>query len=263
MILILRGHIRNSFDTLDLKHLVNEIYKIDPQLQIYIHTWNVFSNNISWRKVDENYTPVTKENIYHYFGGLQHLIKHIIIDDDARIQLVGNVTGNVCKSKMPVKGWKNYWYGQYKMIQYVQGHASSNEFIINTRFDILSNSNSFEQYEILRFIRQHKEATFTKNKFMFEKNQLGIDNLYIGNVGTMNTLVSAFFYNLDDIQKKHPNILNQEYLVFIVNDETHFSWGILLLTLFLCLMFFGLFYMNQNKKWITSIIPKNNDGLKV
>jgi hypothetical protein len=115
---------------------------MNPDLKIYIHTWNVYSNNISWRRVHENNTPVTKETIYHYFGNLDHLIKHIIIEDDSKIKLIGNVHGTICSSKMPVRGWKNYWYGKHKIIQYVQ-QTNSRDVVINTRFDILSNSNSF------------------------------------------------------------------------------------------------------------------------
>ena len=63
-----------------------EIYKIDNNLQIYIHTWNIFSNNISWRKIEADNKIVTKEIIEDYFNILSRLIKHIIIDDD-RIQM--------------------------------------------------------------------------------------------------------------------------------------------------------------------------------
>ena len=79
MILILRGHIRNSFNNLKLYNLINQIYETDQNIKIYIHTWNIFSNNISWREIESNNTPVTEEIIYNYFNDLKHLIKHIII----------------------------------------------------------------------------------------------------------------------------------------------------------------------------------------
>jgi hypothetical protein len=238
MILILRGHIRDSFGTVDLLNLVQDIYAMDPYLKIYIHTWNVYANRISWRHVHENNTPVTKKTIYDYFGNLKHLIQHIIIEDDSTISLIGNVKGNICSSKMPVLGWKNYWYGKHKIIQYVK-QTNSRDVVINTRFDILDNSNSFKKKEILKFIQANQSASFTKNKFMFEKNQVGIDNLYIGNVDTMAKLASTFFYHLDEIEQQYPSIQNQECLVFLVNERTsHVLWAVVGLVVLGMLLWF-------------------------
>ena len=46
--------------------------------------------------------------------------ENIIIDDDATIQLIGNLNGNINNGPMPIIGWKNYWYGKYKIIEYKQ-----------------------------------------------------------------------------------------------------------------------------------------------
>ena len=54
MILIIRGHIRNSFETKNLYNLIKEIHIIFPGLKIFIHTWNIFANNISWRNININ-----------------------------------------------------------------------------------------------------------------------------------------------------------------------------------------------------------------
>ena len=55
IILIIRGHIRTSFDNENLYTLVKNISK-NYNLSIYIHTWNKVSNSISWRKIEENNT---------------------------------------------------------------------------------------------------------------------------------------------------------------------------------------------------------------
>ena len=91
MILILRGHIRDAFHNQDLKNLVTDMYHMDPTLKIYIHTWNVYSNGVSWRNVDINPQRVNAQTIESYFNELAPLIQHIIIDDDASISLIGNV----------------------------------------------------------------------------------------------------------------------------------------------------------------------------
>ena len=67
MILVIRGHIRDSFKTSDLYQLVKNIYNIQNDLKIFIHTWNTFANNVSWRNIKIDNTQVTKENIYIYF----------------------------------------------------------------------------------------------------------------------------------------------------------------------------------------------------
>ena len=55
---------------------------------------------------------------------------------------------------MPLKGWKNYWYGQYSIINYIYNtNIDKNEIVINTRFDLLSNSNDVNIIEVMYFIK--------------------------------------------------------------------------------------------------------------
>ena len=239
MILILRGHIRDSFDTPDLHFLIRDLYQLDPHLEIYIHTWNTYSNNLSWREININTQQVTPKTIYTYFNKLSHLVKHMIIDDDSQIQLVGNLSGKVCRSKMPVLGWKNYWYGKYKIIEYLH-NSPTDQLVINTRFDVLNNSNSLDGTTILNFIQENQHSTFASNKFISDVNCLGIDNLYLGNVDTMYKLAHYFYYKLDDIQEKYRNVVNQEKLVFLVND-TLFQPSYLYWNLFFIMMILVVF----------------------
>lgn len=138
-IFIIRGHIRESFQNnklLDFLLKVNLLYDID----IYIHTWNVFSNGISWRDVPTNINTVTNDEIYGYFTDvLKPKIKHIIIEDDSKIELIGSTDGRVCGA--PKKGWKNMWYGQHKILKYIKDNITNynHELIINMRFDLFGN----------------------------------------------------------------------------------------------------------------------------
>ena len=120
MILLIRGHIRQTFESSNFLDLVKHIYSIDHNLKIYIHTWSIYSNTISHRHITLDDRTVTKEAIYAYFGDLQHLIQHIIIDDDTKIQLIGRLEGKVPTGKMPLIGWKNYWYSKYRIIEYIK-----------------------------------------------------------------------------------------------------------------------------------------------
>ena len=219
MIFILRGHIRESFETKALYHLIKEIHALFPDLKIFIHTWNIFANTISWRHISMNETTINDTIIYNYFDDLKHLIKKIIIDDDTKINLIGNLTGTINNGPMPIIGWKNYWYGQYKIIDYLYGIDIDNEMIVNCRFDIMKNSNSMIHDNILNFIETNRKIIFTKNIFnIISEYTIGLDNIYIGNITTMYKLTHTFFYNLDDILIKNNDTIHQEFLVNRINN---------------------------------------------
>ena len=224
MILIIRGHIRNSFENDNLLNLVKAIYDIDSTLKIYIHTWHIFANSISWRHIEHNTTLVTKEIIYNYFNnsGLEHVLEedNIIIDDDTKIELIGNLQGNINNGLMPIVGWKNYWYGKYKIIKHMYDKKiDDNELIINLRFDILNNSNNGLIEPIINFIKKNIGMHFTKNVFIKEEESGGIDNIYIGNINTLYKLTHKFYYFMDDILKQNNDTIHQEFLVIRVNNN--------------------------------------------
>ena len=218
MILVLRGHIRNSFETKDLYNLVNNLYGMYPNLKIFIHTWTIFSNGISWRPYEINNTIVTKQTIYDYFDNLSKLINHIIIDDDSKINLIGNLKGNVSNSSMPMIGWKNYWYGKYQIISYIYNkQLYNNDVIINTRFDVLNNSVSISKDAFFNFIK--KDIPLNKNLFIYEYN-FGLDNLYIGTINNMYKL-SYIFNNYLDLVLSKKSVNSHELLVYLVNNSLH------------------------------------------
>ena len=103
MILILRGHTRASFDEDNLYNITAQLARKYP-IEIYIHTWDVQASKLSWRQVEQNNKPVTEESIRAYFRDLSPLIKHIIIDDDSQVELIGKTEGGVCLSCAPLEG---------------------------------------------------------------------------------------------------------------------------------------------------------------
>jgi hypothetical protein len=219
MILIIRGHIRNSFDTPNLYNLIKQIYDANNDLTIYIHTWTIFANNVSWRKIELNSNVVNEDIINDYFKDLKHLILKIIIDDDKEVKLIGNINGNINNGSIPLLGWKNYWYGKHKIIDYVANTVASNEPVINLRFDILNNSNSLNEEQIIMFIKKNGHMEHIKNVFIFEKEKNGVDNIYAGNVQTMHKLSDRFYNNLDEILTKNKDTVHAEYLVFRINNQ--------------------------------------------
>lgn len=105
VVLLLRGHVRNSFENDDLYNFIKKISLIET-IDIYIHTWNVYYNILSWRKIKDDNRIIYEEKILSYFRDLKDNIKHIIIDDDFKIELVGKKEGYVGNGKTPLIGWK-------------------------------------------------------------------------------------------------------------------------------------------------------------
>jgi len=222
MIVLLRGHIRDSFSDNRLYDFINNVIKRSKNIEIYIHTWNIIQSNISWRSIPKKNIKVTEDMIKKYFKNNSSFIKKIIIDDDNTIELNGNTNGYIAGSDCPIIGWKNYWYGQHKIIDFINSNKELDKekksFILNMRLDVFNNPHGFDENNIISFIKQYYNEPLTENKFMYEKFFLGCDNCFIGNVETMYKLTQYFHFNLDDILKKYKIIGHQEGLVMIENS---------------------------------------------
>ena len=218
MILILRGHVRDSFDDDDLYNLVLQLALTYP-IEIHIHTWNIQASNVSWRQIKQNDNPITEERTLTYFRELSPLIKHIIIEDDRNVQLTGETEGYVAGSRAPLKGWKYYWHGKYKIAEYLYDKFDpETKPVISMRFDISTNSVGFDSNRVLEFIAQHKHDNFRMNSFITEGKYIGCDNLYIGSVTTNYLLTKQFVQNMDKICEANRHIRNQEILAPIINQ---------------------------------------------
>jgi len=218
MILFLRGHLRRSFESRKLYELLKDIAEsISPMpLDIYIHTWNIIQSTVSWRPLEQDDAAVTIDMIHTYFDDMASHIKHIIIDDDRNIVLKGNLEGCVGRSRAPLLGWKRYWYGQYHMMRYISTHADMADTIVNMRFDVLENSCSFTNEQVVNFVTTLKPP-FTKNVFLKDAEFTGCDNAYAGSTATMLRLVTHFHDKLDLILKLEHRIQYQEFLVMKEN----------------------------------------------
>jgi hypothetical protein len=218
MILILRGHIRESFDNDDLYNLISELAQTYP-IEIYIHTWNIQSSNVSWRHIEQNNNQVTYDRIFTYFRDLKPLIKNIIKDDESKVKLIGKTEGCVAGSYAPLKGWKYYWHGKYRIAAYLYDHFDpETKPVVSMRFDILTSSVAFDSNRILEFIAHHKDDNFKMNSFITEGEYIGCDNLYIGSVKTNYLLTKQFEQNMDKICEANRHISNQELLAPIINQ---------------------------------------------
>lgn len=230
MILILRGHIRAAFDENNLYNITAQLVRKHP-IEIYIHTWNIQSVSRSWRHIPQDHTPVTEERIRTYFKDLSHLIKHIIIDDEEQVELIGKTEGGCAVSCAPLKGWKYMWYGQHRIADYLHSFPDLREKpVVSMRFDIFSNVLNFDGDQVLAFFKQVADTAYRhfehgtkiqKNIFPrdgWAKFVIGCDNIYGGTIATNYQLTKIFVHKLDRIYEINPESGNQEFLAVMVNN---------------------------------------------
>jgi hypothetical protein len=221
LVIMIRGHIRQSFKNDNLYLFIRKLMT-QYNIFIYIHTWDIVQNNISWRKFHPDNTPVTENMIYNYFRECRSSIKNIIIESDKNINLIGNIIGTVCNTKMPIVGWKNMWYGMNSAISKISNDIPPQTPILNIRFDIFdvfkNTPNNINQLNAYNFIEKNYDKIYNKNVFYYNSEKIGIDNIILGNVYTMFRLINHFYIDLDNILLKYPNNKNQEFLVFRENN---------------------------------------------
>lgn len=213
--IILRGHIRNSFQNRDLYILLSDL-AAHFDIDIYIHSWNIIQNSMSYRYIRDDFSVVDETVIKNYFGEyLSKHIKHIIIDDDKEIQLLGSLDGFVGGTRCPLKGFKNMLYGKAKIAKYVYENVNHDEKLVQFRFDILSNPFPLKIYQITDFVNNNILGDYLeKIKFIHDRPSMGIDNIYMGSVSDMCKFMQWFYSHFDEINEKYRNIGNQEFMCF-------------------------------------------------
>jgi hypothetical protein len=222
LIIMLRGHIRQSFQSDTLYQFITQLMET-YDIRIYIHTWNILQSNISWREIEKDNTKITPVMIRNYFKNCP--IQSIKIENDQEIKLIGKIEGTVTeRSPMPMVGWKNMWYGMYTNISNIKKDINNRNIpIVNLRFDLFDTFKHKVNYISLdmavQFINNHYDKNYIKNKFIYEGVKTGIDNIFIGNINTMYKLISHFHHHLDDISLKYPSIVSQEFIVFLENNK--------------------------------------------
>lgn len=222
LIIMLRGHIRQSFDNDDLFNLINTISK-KYNIKIYIHTWNKKANNISWREYHENNDNIDVSYIVNYFKDLSRYIVSITIDDDQLIVVNGVKEGKLFSSSMKLIGWKYMWYGIKRVMDIIYENEKDDKIILNTRFDVLNNSQGITHNILINWLFKTVDRCtekLTKNKLYKKHNLLGVDNQIIGDRNTMKKLVDHF-NDLDKItaMEIYKDVKSHENVVYYENDE--------------------------------------------
>jgi hypothetical protein len=225
--LILRGHVRDSFQNNYLNEMISYLYKRLGYFHIFIQTWkNIEAKpGHSWRELKDLKLEVTTKFIRDYFDK-KVLIQHIMILDDSNIddELYGDVSGIIPYTLANKKGWKYMWYGKHKIADYVKKSKVNYKFVINTRLDLFGGQLMRTINRSLQTNINHKHMRFITNLsnysikykelylkiinylqnsnipvFQFEEDKPGIDNFYICNKDDNFNISYLFHFHLDYI----------------------------------------------------------------
>ena len=215
--IVIRGHVRDSFSTdllYDFLRRLTDIY----DTKFYIHTWKVKQTSVSWRPIEDDATVITMDTVESYFRELAANIKVLIIEDESDARLCGSTEGKLASTRTPKLGWKRYIYGQFRILRHLRMISNDDaEFLLNTRFDLFSNSYVFPIDEIVRFVARTRGGKIDKNVFMREGVYCGVDNIIAGTIRSNYELMKKIHEDLDDIVAETPDIRNPEFFVPIAN----------------------------------------------
>jgi hypothetical protein len=235
MNLILRGHIRNSFENSDLHDLMLSIVAKVPDIKVYVHSWNVVQSPMSWRGMEENRNKVTPEIISDYLGIGQNL-RRVVVEDDGEVVVPGRVAGTVATTPCPIKGYKLMFYGMMRGSELVLEDSDPEELVVQTRFDVLSNwirtpperiveflDAKPEEGEPIRFLirpgENGVERELRLNRWRrygpeYEPHwTAGVDNIFMATVKNMNRLLTHMYRRFDEVEAKHKRVRHQEWLL--------------------------------------------------
>jgi hypothetical protein len=215
--IIVRGHIRSSFEDKKLRFLLENISKMFD-LRIYVQTWSVLQNGLSWRHLKENRAAVTDEMVRGYMDGFDVRIVDVIDDSDIRHH--GNTEGKIGRTPCPVLAWKNMYYGKFVASRRVLENEPGDSVTMQMRFDILSNPFSPKEIEILDFLNRDyplfAEGSLGEERMRFLRMRcfMGVDNLYMATAEDMHKFASYMYYDMDRILHFHRRTIHQEHIAF-------------------------------------------------
>ena len=110
------------------------------------------------------------------------------------------------------------WCGINEINKIVKETGINYYGVINTRLDFFGNyifNTYYKKYGLSYFYNLISEYDNTKSiTFWKNKELMGIDNFYIGNINDICKLSNAFHNNLDKIITDFPKTIHQEFYVF-------------------------------------------------
>lgn len=207
--LILRGHIRDSFNNSKLKNFVSYLHnKENIELDIYIQSWNKkdCTPGRSWRKTLCQLDDITETTILNYFDNSYNINIHILNETNIKFK---DVKSDERLGGFNKIGYKFMWYGIYYITKIIYDSKINYDAVINTRPDLFSdnlkrymktnginyNLNDEDPYiDIYNFILNNDNKNI---KFFLDKQVAGVCNFYIGKIDYLYKLADMFHNNLE------------------------------------------------------------------
>lgn len=216
LIIALRGHIRSSMDNNSLLTLLSYLSAVF-ETRIYVHTWGVVQNSLSWRNISEIPKTVDAGMVFDYLSGLD--VRSVAVDDDSSISHVGKVDGTIGRTRCPVLGWKNMYWGKIQLMKAIADVEPPESATLQMRLDILSNPFSPTTKEIVEFVERERNvlangAGDERIRFLRMHCFMGVDNIYMAGAGDMLRFTSYMYYDMDRILHVHRGTIHQEHIAF-------------------------------------------------
>jgi hypothetical protein len=199
----IRGHIRNGLTDNRLNDYLNILKRAGHSVHLFLHTWDVSEAKSSYRQLDHDKSfMVNKKILKDYFN--EHIIKHIIIENDSKLKLVGNLQGNIVGSKCPIIAWKRMWAGKFNLISYLKDNYTDDDYdlVVNTRYDKFTHSVCYTPTKNLLKITTAENGLSLKYP-QYYRYLKGVDNYYCGSLQTIYDITYAFHHSLDEIASQY------------------------------------------------------------
>ena len=134
----------------------------------------------------------------------------------------------LASTRTPKLGWKRYVYSQFRVLEHLYlVSKDEDEFLLNTRFDLFSNSYVFQMEEVIQFVvKSRARADLRENVFMRDGMYCGVDNVIAGTIKSNYELVEILHDAIDEIVDAKPDIKNPEFFFPIANELLKDGWHI-------------------------------------
>lgn len=198
IVLALRGHVRDAFDTGELRAFADQLSALaGGSFRVCAHTWATHSSGTSWRAVAPDDRLVDAGAIRAYFGNL--LVASVQIEHNTALTARGiPPEARVSVSQMPLSGWCSYWESCSRALALsrLAGAARRGDLVVTCRYDAFTHPIAREtKIDVARAIAMVAHACKTPRErptFLYDEFVLGFDNLYAGDMDSLERIARAF-----------------------------------------------------------------------
>lgn len=197
IILVFRGHVRDAFETDELRAWTDGVSALGRTLRICAHAWPVRSSSRSWRVVPADNRRVEEATIRAYFGDAR--VARASVESSAR-ERVSRARANerVGCTQAYLDAWCSYWESSARALALAaQLPGSDGALVVSCRYDVFDNPvarrcdmTPARASELVR--RAIHAAPNTAPTFAYPEFVPGYDNIYAGSLASLQRLVRAF-----------------------------------------------------------------------